>query len=134
MFETKTLTAPHKGTLVEITDSVKELVNASGVQSGIVVVCTPHADAGILCTSFYDSKGHEDIIDDFTRIWPARDNFHCEENVTKCAAHTKAAVAGQSMDFIVENGEMQLGGSQGIFFAEYCEPQPREYTVKVFGV
>ena len=133
MFVKKTIQADRKGVLIEITDSVKEIVASSGIQSGIVVVSTPHADAGILCTSFYDPLGHEDIIDDFTRIWPSRDNFHYDGTVTKGAAHAKAAVAGQSFDIILENGEMQLGGSQGIFFAEYCEPCVREYAVKVFG-
>ena len=133
MFVKKTIQAERKGVLVEITDSVKEIVAASGVRNGIVVVRTPHADAGILCTSFYDPKGHEDIIDDFTRIWPSRDNFHFDGTVTKGAAHSKAAVAGQSFDVILADGELQLGGSQGIFFAEYCDPCEREYTVKVFG-
>lgn len=133
MLEKRTIQASRKGELMEITEEVKKIVAESGISSGIVVVSTPDIDAGILCTSFYDPKGHEDIIDDFVRIWPARDNFHFQGTVTEGAAHSKSSVAGQSMDFILENGEMQLGGSQGIFFAEYCEPRQREYIVKVFG-
>ena len=133
MFEKRTIQADHKGRLVEITESVKEIVAASGVKTGMAVVCTPDVDAGVLITSFYDPKGHEDIIDDFVRIWPARDNFHFEGSVTEGAAHSKSSIAGQSLDFIIENGEMALGGSQGIFFAEYADPRPREYYVKVFG-
>lgn len=37
------------------------------------------------------------------------------------------------MDFIVEEAELVLGDSQGIFLAEYCEPKERVYQVKVFG-
>jgi len=133
MFEKRTIQADRKGVLVEITQEVKDIVAASGITTGIAVVYTPSIDAGILCTSFYDPKGHEDIIDDFVRIWPARDNFHFQGSVTQGAAHSKSSVAGQSMDFIVEAGQLALGGSQGIFFAEYCEPCQREYIVKVFG-
>lgn len=68
MFQTRTIQAQQKGMLAEITEYVKETVRASGIRQGIAVVSTPHADAGILCTSFYDPKGHEDIMDDFVRI------------------------------------------------------------------
>lgn len=133
MFQIKKTQAERKGALLEITESVREAVKESGIDQGVVVVSTPYVDAGILCTSFHDPKGHEDIMDDFGRIWPARDNFHYDGSVVKGAAHGKSAVAGTAMDFIVEGGELLLGDSQGIFLAEYCEPKLREYQVKVFG-
>lgn len=133
MLEKKTVATPQKGCLVEITEAVKEAVASSGLQEGIVTVCTPDVDAGILITSFYDTKGHEDIIDDFVRIFPARDNFHFQGSVTEGAAHSKSSVAGQSVDFILSGGEMKLGGSQGIFLAEYAEPRERTYYIKAIG-
>lgn len=134
MFERKTIQAAQKGALVEITDVVEQVVENSGIREGVAVVTAEHADASILCTSFYDPKGHEDIIDDFNRIWPARDDFQCDAAPALCAAYGKAAVAGQTMDFIVNEGKLKLGGSQGIFFAEYQQPRERTYTVKVVGV
>lgn len=133
MYVTKTVSTQTKGSLVEITEAVRRTVAESGIDHGIAVVRTLDTTAGILCTSFYDPKGHEDIIDDFTRIFPARDNFHWEGTVTQAAAHSKASVAGMSMDFIVENGELALGSSQGVFLAEYCLPQCREYGITVLG-
>lgn len=133
MFLIKKTLAERKGVLLEITESVRTVVEESGIDQGVVVVSTPYVDAGILCTSFFDPKGHEDIMDDFGRIWPARDNFYYDGSVVKGAAHGKSAVAGTAMDFIVDGGELMLGDSQGIFLAEYCEPEPREYQVKVFG-
>lgn len=133
MLKTKTVQADRKGMLVEITDSVKEMVLQSGIKSGVAIVSIPDVDAGVLITSFYDPKGHEDIIDDFVRIWPARDNFNFAGSVTQGAAHAKSSVAGQALDFIVEDGVLQLGGSQGIFLAEYAEPRARTYCVKVLG-
>ena len=90
--------------------------------------------AGILCTTFYDPKGHEDIIEDFDRIWPARLDFQSTGDPWKIAAESKASVAGQSMDFIVEEGALKLGASQGIFFGEYVAGQQRTYAVKVLGL
>lgn len=133
MFQTRIIQTQRSGELIEITDAVREMVRRSGIRQGVVVVSTPDADAGILCTSFHDPKGHEDILDDFERIWPARTAFHFTGSMVKGAAHGKSATAGACMDFIVEAGQLALGDSQGIFFAEYCESQPREYQVKVFG-
>lgn len=133
MYTTRKIETPAKGTLVELTPVIQETVAQSGIRQGIAVVRTRDTDAGILCTSFYDPKGHEDIMDDFTRIFPARDNFFCAKDVTTCAAHSKASVAGMSMDLIVEDGQLVLGSSQGIFLAEYCGPRMREYDIVILG-
>ena len=127
------INTPKKGSLIEITDEVKKAVAESNVKSGIVTVMTPDDDAGILVTSFYDPKGYEDIIDDFTRIFPARDNFHYKGSVTEGAAHSMSSVAGQTFDLILDEGELKLGDSQGIFFAEYVKEQEREYFISICG-
>lgn len=124
---------PKKGSLVEITEAVKEAVAESGKREGLVIVMTPDTDAGILITSFYDPKGHEDIMDDFTRMFPARDNFHFRGGNAEAAAHSMSAVAGQSLDVILHEGELCLGGSQGIFLGEYTGAGMREYGVTVMG-
>ncbi len=131
---TEKMIQTQKRSLLEITESVKQVVTESGVKQGVAVVSAPTVDAGILCTSFYDKKGHEDIMDDFNRIWPARLDYDGADDPWQAAAQSKAAVAGQTMDFIVADGELKLGDSQGIFFAEYCGGQQRRYTIMVFGV
>ncbi len=133
MLRKVTVETPKKGCLVEITETVKNIVAESGVQDGMVVVMTTDVNASILITSFYDSKGHEDIIDDFVRIFPARDNFHFGGSVTDGAAHSMSSVTGQTAEFILSEGEMKLGGSQGIFFAEYLGAKTREYLVKIIS-
>ena len=107
MFTTRSIRTLKKGSLVEITEEVQNIVAQSGSVHGGAVVRAPDTDAGLLCASFCD---------------------------THCAAHSKASVAGMSMDFIVEDGKLMLGGSQGIFLAEYCFPQLRAYSVAVMGV
>ena len=51
MLKKNTIMTPQKGCLVEITEAVKEAVAASGLQEGVITVCTPDVDAGILITS-----------------------------------------------------------------------------------
>ena len=134
MYIEKTVQTAKRGSLLELTEEVKQIVAASGIHHGVALVSTPEPGAGILCTSFYDPKGHEDLIEDFDRIWPARLDFQSTGDPWKVAAESKASVAGQSMDFIVEEGTLKLGGSQGIFFGEYVAGQQRTYAVTVLGL
>lgn len=134
MYIERTIQTTNRGNLVELTDEVKMIVAESGIRHGVAVVSTPESGAGILCTSFYDPKGHEDIIEDFNRIWPARLDFQSTGDPWEIAADSKASVAGQSMDLIVEDAALKLGGSQGIFLAEYGTGQKRIYAVTVLGV
>lgn len=133
MLEKIDITTLKKGSLIDITQPIRAFAASRGVREGIVTVSTPDGDTGILITSFCDPRVHEDIIDDFTRIFPARDNFHCFGGPTLGAAHSKAAVAGQSVDMVLSGGELRLGHAQGVFFAEYSNPGDRSFYVSIFG-
>lgn len=134
MVTVETVQTERKGSLIEITERVKKIVTENGAKNGLVIVSTLHDDTGIIYTSRQDAKGNEDIIDTFMRIWPAREHFHCTDSAEQCAAHSKASIAKQTMDFILANSEIKLGKTQGIFFAEYCNPCQREYTVTILEV
>lgn len=133
MLRKKTINTRQPFQLIEITDEVREIVEASSIKQGLCIVHALDIDTGILITSFYDPKGHEDILDDWETLIPARNNFHFHGSLTEGAAHVKSAVGGVSRDLIIENGTLELGGSQGIFFAEYNGPRHREYHIKVLG-
>jgi secondary thiamine-phosphate synthase enzyme len=53
---------------------------------------------------------------------------HVEGN---SAAHLKAVLTGSSQTIIVENGQLQLGRWQGIYFCEFDGPRDRKYYVKL---
>lgn len=133
MIVVKTLETDRAFQLVDITGEINRAVKESGIGEGICVVYTGEADAGILLTSRCDPKSHEDILDDFETIVPARGNFLYDGPPAQGAARVKSAVAGTSRDLIVENGVLALGDSQGVFFAEYNGGKKREYRLKILG-
>ncbi len=115
-----------------ITENVKETVIASGVQEGICVVFTPHTTAGLTLTSFWDPAGFEDLQDEICRLIPTRIDFkHQFDTPQDAAGHVKSSLVGTSLTFIVTDGSLLLGGSQGIYFLEFDGPRNREYFVKV---
>lgn len=133
MYKKAVLQTEKKGSLIEITDEVRNAAAESGIKEGVVTVTSLSSDCGIVITSFYDPKGHQDIIDDFERIFPPRLDYKSEKDPWENSGQSKASIAGQSADLILHGGEVVLGGSQGIFFAEYCDPKEREYSINVFG-
>jgi secondary thiamine-phosphate synthase enzyme len=120
--------------VVSLTDDVKRFVAESGVESGICVVYTPHTTAGLTVTSFWDPKGFEDLQDELRRLIPTRVDFkHQHDTPEDAAGHVKSSLVGTSLSFIVHEGKLLLGHSQGIFFAEFDGPREREYFVKVIS-
>lgn len=121
-----------KGGTVEITGQVREIVAQSGVTDGLCVVFTPHTTAGLTVTSFWDPKGLEDIQDEIGRLVPTRIDFkHQHDTPQDAAGHVKSAIVGVSLTFLVEDAQLLLGHSQGIYFLEFDGPRDRECIVKV---
>lgn len=120
--------------VVEITRIVKQIVEESGVEEGQCLVFVPHTTAALTITSFWDPKGFEDLKDEFSRLVPTRIDFkHQFDTPQDAAGHVKSSLIGVSMPFIVHEGKLLVGGSQGIFFLEFDGPRKRKFYVQVCG-
>lgn len=118
--------------LFEITSSVEQAVRDSGVQSGIAVLWIPHTTAGATVISKMDELGFEDINDEIGRLVPTRIDFkHQFDTPTDASGHIKSAIIGVSVMLIVEDGILQIGSSQGIYFFEFDGPRKRNYHVQI---
>ena len=114
---------------IDITAEVAEAVTASGVTDGVVTVFIPHTTAGVQINENADPDVMRDIKVVLDEVVPWSNNYwHAEGNT---AAHVKAAMVGVSAQIIVENGRMQLGTWQGIYFCEFDGPRQRTVWVKV---
>ena len=120
--------------VVSITDQVKEFVAESNVQEGLCVLYTPHTTAGLTLTSFWDPNGFEDLQDEICRLIPTRIDFkHQHDTPQDAAGHVKSSLIGTNMTFIIHEGKLLLGHSQGIYFLEFDGPRKREFFVKIQG-
>ena len=116
----------------DITPMVREVVAESGVQEGTCIVFNPHTTAALAVTSFWDPAGFEDLRDEICRLIPTRVDFkHQHDTPQDAAGHVTSALTGISMTFIVTEGKLYLGGSQGIYFLEFDGPRNRQFAVKV---
>ena len=122
------ISTPAEGFL-NITRSVQETIEESGVRSGIAVVWCAHTTAGITINENADPDVVDDMLLGLSRAYPDRPEFrHMEGN---SAAHLKCSAMGVSKTIPIENGKMLLGIWQGIYFCEFDGPRRRKYYVKV---
>lgn len=125
-------TDPHG--LLDITQSIKKDVEAASIQTGLCCVYLPHTTAAITVYSGVDPLGLLDMNDAIKTIVPIRaDFYHQCDTPTDAAGHIKSTLVGPSMTFIVENGELVLGGSQSIYFFEFDGPRDREFYTQIVG-
>lgn len=119
--------------LANLTESVKKVVAESGVKEGMCHVYCPHTTGALVVNSHMDPKTGMDIMHEFDRIVPTRVDFlHTFDTPSDAAGHVKASLVGIDLSFIVTEGKLALGHSQGILFTEFDGPRDRQVLVKVF--
>lgn len=112
----------------EITRDVQELVKDAGLEQGFVTVFVPHTTAGITINEHADPDVMRDMKTVLDRMVPWEGGYrHAEGNT---AAHVKASMTGSSALVLVEDGRLQLGTWQGIFFCEFDGPRTRSVWVQ----
>ncbi|NOZ25561.1 MAG: YjbQ family protein [Nitrospirae bacterium] len=117
--------------LVDITSEVEGLVKKSGIKDGICYVYVPHTTAGITINEGADPSVKRDIIHSLERLVPRDAGYtHLEGNSD---AHIKSSLVGASAFVLIEQGRLQLGTWQAIFFCEFDGPRHRRVAVKITG-
>ncbi len=118
-----------KTDFTDITQTVQEAVEKSGVKDGICFIYVPHTTAAITINENADPSVSKDMIMELNKIVPFKDGYqHLEGN---SPAHIKASLIGPSLAVFVQSGRLVLGTWQGIFFCEFDGPRSRQVHVKV---
>ena len=117
--------------MLDITKDIERLVEKSGVKSGVCYVFVPHTTAGVTINENADPDVISDILMELDKIAPLNDDYlHAEGN---SAAHIKSSIMGCSQEVLIEEGSLQLGTWQSLFFCEFDGPRSRQVWVKVMG-
>lgn len=115
--------------LLDITVQVQQAVQACGLRNGTVTVFVPHTTAGVTINENADPDVCHDLLEKLDRLAPANEPFyrHAEGNSD---AHLKASLLGSSVRVLVEDGRLQLGTWQSVYFAEFDGPRHREVWIQ----
>jgi secondary thiamine-phosphate synthase enzyme len=115
--------------LLDITSRLQQLVNETGVTSGLLTVFIPHTTAAVTINENADPDVARDILYKLNKEIPQQDGYHHAEGNSD--SHLKASLFGSSETIIIENGRLCLGTWQGVYFCEFDGPRSRKAWVKI---
>lgn len=115
--------------LVSIGRQVREVVQASGLQEGVVHLWSMHTTCGLTVNENADPDVAEDMAWKMGDLVP-RDEANYRHREGNSDSHVKTSLFGPGMTLIVHEGEVLLGTWQGIFLAEWDGPRTRSIAVK----
>ena len=115
-------------TLVDITAQVKAVVQASGIDSGIVSVYVQGATAAIMIQENWDQSVQTDVVNFLRNIIPQGVWLHDEQDGNG-DAHLKAGLVGPSETIPVIDGKPGLSTWQNIFLCEFDGPRAERHVV-----
>ncbi|MCF8372282.1 MAG: secondary thiamine-phosphate synthase enzyme YjbQ [Bacteroidales bacterium] len=117
----------HEG-LYDITSEVRNIVNKSGVKTGIVNVYVQGATAAIMIQENWDTSVQNDVITLFRKLIPNGVWEHDAQDGNG-DSHLKAGIVGPSESIPIINGAPGLSTWQNIFVCEFDGPRNRRNVV-----
>ena len=127
-----------KQELLNLTSSVRQAVEVSGVQNGFVGIYSQHTTASVFVTESQAALT-DDVLAFFGVV--VKDGLpykHNSPEFSDCdrrnaASHLRALLLGQSVLVPVVEGKPVLGQFQSIMLAEFDGPRHRALHVQVLG-
>jgi secondary thiamine-phosphate synthase enzyme len=127
--KTITLSTSEKYQLVDLTETVEEIVSESQVAKGLCLVHASHATAAIICNEHESGLIH-DILKKVKEIFPPNAGYMHDRIDDNASGHIASALIGASRTFPIEDGRLVRGTWQNIFLLELDGPRSRR-TVNV---
>jgi len=118
--------------LVNVTDRVAAIVEASGVTEGLCLVSAMHITAGIWVND-EESGLKADLLEWLERLAPAGDYRHHETGEDNADAHLKRTLVHHQVVLPVTQGKLDLGPWEQVFYAEFDGRRRKRVVVKVLG-
>ena len=121
-----TVSTSQRMELVNITTKIEKAIATAGISNGVCYVYNPHTTAGLTINEGADPAVRDDIVSAIQEIIPMDHPYqHLEGN---SPAHIMASLFGSSVTVFVEEGRLELGTWQKVFFCEFDGPRSRKVT------
>lgn len=118
---------------INITDTVEEIVNKSGVKQGMVLVSAMHITASVYVNDA-ESGLIQDIDDWLEELAPFKQDYgHHRTGETNGDAHLKNLIMHHEVIVPITDGRLDLGPWQQIYYAEFDGQRRKRVIVKVMG-
>ena len=120
---------------IDITEQVQAVVSQlfekekriiCNKKSRACFIYCPHTTAGVTINEGFDKSVMKDVLECIDELTPRLDFEHREGN---SPAHVKASLVGSSTLVPIEQGKLDLGQWQKIFFLEFDGPKERKIKI-----
>ena len=121
--------------LHEITDSVQDVVRASGLDQGLCTLMIQHTSASLTIQENADPSARRDLEGWLDRHVPEDDPHftHVHEGPDDMPSHIRAALTSTTLSIPIVRGRLALGTWQGIYLWEHRRRGSRRRCVVHIG-
>jgi len=116
--------------VIDITREVNSIVANSGVKTGLVNVFSKHSTSGIVI-----NENESGLVEDFKNLLinlvPEENGYNHDIIDNNADSHLRSLLLGNSVSVPFDDGRMELGTWQSIFFIELDGPRTRNINVTV---
>ena len=126
---------PDRRGFVNITNTVDELVQKSGVKEGLCLVNAMHITASVFINDAEDGLLHdyEVWLERLAPHEPLSQYHHNRTGEDNADAHLKRQVMGREVVVAITNGKLDFGPWEQIFYGEFDGRRRKRVLVKVIG-
>jgi secondary thiamine-phosphate synthase enzyme len=118
--------------IADITQIVDAAIAESGLRKGLVNIYSKHSTSAIFINE--NEVGLvEDYVDLIEKLVPTGDNYRHDRIDNNADSHLRSFIIGNNQTVPIENGSMNLGTWQSVFFLEMDGPRNRNITITIMG-
>lgn len=126
---------PERMGFINITDKIRECLNESAIQEGLVLVNAMHITASVFIND--DEEGlHQDYKKWLEKIAPHQPITNYQHNNTgedNADAHIKRQIMGREVVVAITAGTLDFGPWEQIFYGEFDGCRDKRVLVKIIG-
>ncbi|HOI71156.1 MAG TPA: secondary thiamine-phosphate synthase enzyme YjbQ [Methanobacterium sp.] len=118
--------------IIDITRSVDAALAESRLRKGLVNIYSKHSTSAIFINE-NESGLLEDYLNLIDKLVPTDDNYRHDQIDNNADSHLRSFIIGNNETVPFENGSMDLGTWQSVFFLDMDGPRNRKITITIMG-
>jgi secondary thiamine-phosphate synthase enzyme len=130
-----TFTTKRRQEIIDITDEVEACRAAAGIREGFVLVSAMHISASVFVND-HESGLWDDILrwlEERIAPWDPDRYRHNETGEDNAAAHLRSLTVGHEVIVPVNDGRLDFGPWQRVFYGEWDGQRAKRVVIKAMG-
>jgi secondary thiamine-phosphate synthase enzyme len=126
---------PHRRDYLNITETVAQLVQKSGVKEGLCLVNAMHITASVYINDAEDGliADYDEWLEKLAPHAPTSNYRHNRTGEDNADAHHKRQIMGREVVVAITGSKLDFGPWEQIFYGEFDGGRPKRVLIKVIG-